>query len=57
MNQSLFHRIGLGRGIRAYRFPQASEAHGIVKVDEHNVQIIIGPKVTNVMEEFKALVE
>lgn len=32
-------------------------AHGVVKIDDHNLQIVIGPKVANVMREFKKLVE
>lgn len=32
-------------------------AHGVVKLDDHNLQIIIGPRVANVMSEFKKFVE
>lgn len=32
-------------------------AHGIIKIDNNNVQIVIGPKVANVMREFKKFVE
>ena len=32
-------------------------AHGVVKVDDHNVQIIIGPQANSVMTEFKKQME
>lgn len=32
-------------------------AHGVIKIDEHNLQIVIGPKVANVMAAFKKFIE
>ncbi|EQB37788.1 hypothetical protein M948_04295 [Virgibacillus sp. CM-4] len=32
-------------------------AHGVVKVDDQHVQIVVGPEVSNVYQEFKKLIE
>ncbi|CDQ38687.1 PTS transporter subunit EIIC [Virgibacillus salexigens] len=32
-------------------------AHGVVKVDDQHVQIVVGPEVSNIYQEFKKLIE
>lgn len=32
-------------------------AHGVVKVDDHHVQIIVGPQANSVMNEFRKQME